>query len=245
MILKKSKIRAYQIIHSNNKRFFIKEYKDEGIEIDNLIRDEYQKGKKLCKLINYPEPLKVEKSKIFYEYIDIKCSLYDMLSKGIFDYLIIKKAGKFLKKIHENGIIFGDFTSSNIVITNDNKLFFIDASFSKYTNEYRVKFRKKNIYQDISLFLRDLQWIRPLNKPWLLLQRWKIKKAKRIFLLTYFTGNLEKFDKKKNMIMENRFCKTFLNHNQEHITDNIYRKYIWKLFINFVMLRNRWKYAKK
>jgi len=168
IIIKKNEKRDHRIVLSDKKIYFIKSYYEKDINISKLIKAEFMKGVHLSSIINYPKPLKIEGNSIIYEFIDIDCTLYDRINQGIFDYGFIRKAAKFLKKIHENNIIHGDFNTINIVITKKNKLYFIDASFSKYTNQYRVNFEDKNIYQDISLFLGFLKWIRPsLNKPWL------------------------------------------------------------------------------
>lgn len=239
--LTNTKKRAHKITYLKGESVFIKEYeKINEININKLIKEEYLKGKKLSKLINYPEPLKLEKNKIIYEFIEIKYSLYELLNIGKIDYPIIRRVAKVLRKIHDFGIIHGDFYTENIVITRNNKLYFIDASFSKYANNYRVEFDNKNIYQDISLFLVFLKWIRPLSFfPQLILKRKKLKKAELCFLNTYFKGNMQEFDSKRNAIMENFFYKIYYRYICEN--KRIYIKIIWKFLIKFLILINKKK----
>ena len=45
------------------------------------IVDEFEKGLKLNKIINYPKPISYDKNSIQYEGLEIKYSLYDLLKK--------------------------------------------------------------------------------------------------------------------------------------------------------------------
>lgn len=238
---KADKKRNYEIKLIKGKKVFIKEYKENITNIKNLLKQEYQKGIKLWQLINYPKPLKVVNNKIMYEYIDIKYSLYDRLNKGYFDFTYIEKVAKYLRKIHDNNIIHGDFNTANIVITNNKKLFFIDSSFSKYTNRNTVIFKNKDIYQDLSLFIYFLKWKRPLYSPWLFFQRKKIRRAIEVFLNAYFQNNPKNFNSIKNALMENRFFMSYLKSLKDKKNYRI-RLIIWKILIKFLIYRNRSKY---
>jgi len=46
------------------------------------IVDEFEKGLKLNKIINYPKPISYDKNSIQYEGLEIKYSLYDLLKKN-------------------------------------------------------------------------------------------------------------------------------------------------------------------
>lgn len=233
-----NKNRIHAIKYINNKKLFIKEYREVEIDLPKLIREEFQKGLELNKLINYPKPLAIKKNKIIYEFLDIKFSLADRLSEGKFDYTYFIKAAKFLRKIHNNNIVHGDFSLINIVITKDNRLYFIDASFSKFINQYKIIFRNKDIYQDISLFMRDLKWIRPLSKLWIIFQRKNIKKVEKCFLDIYFQGDIKQYDKFKCIRTENYFLKAYLKTIPEK---EIFRRLIWKILILFIIHFNKRK----
>ncbi len=80
---------------------------------------------KASKIINCPKP---EESDSFNE---IKMPL--IKGKKLSDNLekldwknICKEIGKSIAKLHDNNIIHGDLTTSNIILTEDNKLYFID-----------------------------------------------------------------------------------------------------------------------
>lgn len=83
---------------------------------------------KISSLINSPKPAKINEKKEFniikMPYIKGK-KLSENLEK--LDWKeICKKIGNQMAKIHDNNIIHGDLTTSNMILTNDNKLFFID-----------------------------------------------------------------------------------------------------------------------
>ena len=177
---------------------------------------------------------------IIYEFLDIKFSLFDLLNKGIFNYGLLKEVAISLRKIHERHLTHGDFNTANLVITKDNKLYFIDASFSEYNNNNKVFIEDFNIYQDISLLLFFIKWIRPL-RPWLLLQINQIKMSKNYFLYHYFNGSEFKFNSYRNAQMENKFSKSYLNYVMRN--KHFFSKILWKILLNFPILINRWKYA--
>jgi TP53 regulating kinase-like protein len=59
--------------------------------------------------------------------------------------------GRLIGRLHRNGIIHGDLTTSNMIISNDNKLFFIDFGLAEYSEELE----KRGV--DILLMKRALQ----------------------------------------------------------------------------------------
>ena len=240
IILRNNKKRYCKILITPDKKYFVKKYKDKISNIENLVKEEYKKGIELNSLINYPKPLSFEGRMIIYEFLDINFSLYDLLNKGIFNYDLLKEAAITLRKIHERHFIHGDFNTVNLVITKDNKLYFIDASFSEYNNENKVFFEDFNIYQDISLLLFFIKWIRPL-RPWFLLQRVQIKIAIQHFLYHYFKASEFKFDPNRNALMENRFSKGYLIYVKRN--KRFFSKISWILLMKFSILINRWKYG--
>lgn len=242
LIVKKT--RSYKIQNLNGKKIFVKKYAENRLNIKKLVEEEYEKGKKLSNIINYPKPLNYKNNTISYEFIEIKNTLFDVLNKGNLNYRHIKKIGEFLRIIHENGMIHGDLNTINIVITEDNKLFFVDASFSEYTNQNRVMFENLNIYQDISLFLIYIKWIRSLLRPWLLLLRKRIITLTNLFLESYFKDNLKEFNPRKNAKMENKFYENYLKsiRHRENFLEYL-NQIIWKRIMKLLILNNRWKFA--
>jgi len=81
---------------------------------------------KSSKLIHVPKVIEYEEEKIFMEFID------GMLVRDALDVAdkkqkkhILACIGEGIKKLHENSIIHGDLTTSNMILK-DNKLYFID-----------------------------------------------------------------------------------------------------------------------
>lgn len=118
------------IIHEND--FIIKDRIKKGYrhpELDKkIIRTRTRKEAKLLekasKLINAPNPIKTEFNEIEMPFIKGK-KLSEHLEE--LDYKkICKQIGNSIAKLHDNNIIHGDLTTSNMILTKDNKLYFID-----------------------------------------------------------------------------------------------------------------------
>jgi TP53 regulating kinase-like protein len=63
---------------------------------------------------------------------------------------IFRKLGKFISKLHQNGQIHGDITTSNIILTKEEKLFLIDFGLHEYSDSIEDK------SVDLHLFKRVL-----------------------------------------------------------------------------------------
>jgi TP53 regulating kinase and related kinases len=101
-------------------------------EIDEKLRKQRTKKEanlllKASQLINSPTPLKVEKMQIKMPLIKGKklSEIFDSLKKEE-QKKICLEIGKALAKLHDNDIIHGDLTTSNIILDGENKLWFID-----------------------------------------------------------------------------------------------------------------------
>ena len=164
------------------------------------IVDEFEKGLKLNKIINYPKPISYDKNSIQYEGLEIKYSLYDLLKKNKLVAGDFKKIGQYLRKMHDCNISHGDFTPSNVVFSKDDRIFFIDASFSRYNTNNEVQKSVGNIYDDISLMFMHLKASKPLYKLWLFFV--SNKKLKDAFWEGYLNKN-ETFDEIEYLNREN------------------------------------------
>jgi len=80
-------------------------------------------------LIPVPKIKEVEKNKLQLEYIKGK-KLSDHLDKLSNKNKIIQQAGEQTSILHDNNIIHGDLTTSNMILANNNKLYFIDFGLS-------------------------------------------------------------------------------------------------------------------
>lgn len=216
-------------------RLFTKYYFDSGDRAKIAL--EYEKGLKISSIINYPTPISFDQNSIQYEYIDIKFSLYDLLKSGKSkqaDYYMI---GKYLSIMHDNSVLHGDFTPINIVFDQEGKIYFIDASFSKYNNDNKVV-ECGDAYKDLSLFLMHLKLSKPLFKPWLFFQINKNKKHKIAFLRGYFKEkHLEEFNIKKYLIFENQFIRRNLRYHRDS-KQSFPVKMIWHLILNYNIVKN-------
>ena len=63
---------------------------------------------------------------------------------------LFEKIGKFIAKLHENGHVHGDITTSNMIITENNDLFLIDFGLHEYSDSIEDK------SVDLHLFKRVL-----------------------------------------------------------------------------------------
>lgn len=200
------KKRKYEI--NRERGIFIKHYLPEEIKDQNILLLEYEKGKLLSKIINYPSPIEVNDNMISYELINIKTSLIDLLKKVNVNFSIYEYIGKNLRKMHDYNIMHGDFSPKNIIFDESDKIWFIDASFSRHNTDGQILNSVDNIYKDISLFLMHLKISKPLYKPWLFFTFQRNKKIKQHFLRGYFK-NEENINKLKNLDQENYF---FMRH---------------------------------
>lgn len=123
------------------------------LEIDSSLRFSRTKTEskilqKLQKIINVPKLIKVTDYDIEMEYIDGK------QLKSVFDKRpeLAQHIGKNLTLMHENNIIHGDLTTSNIILKRDSELlYFIDFGLSF------MSARKEDKAVDIHLFKQSLE----------------------------------------------------------------------------------------
>ena len=109
-------------------------------ELDDKIRR--QRTKREEKLLNkarfsgvtVPKVIGSEDSKILMEFVEGK-KLKDVLNglpekkrKDVYE-----KIGKIVGLLHQNGIVHGDLTTSNFILTEDSKLFIVDFGLGKHS----------------------------------------------------------------------------------------------------------------
>lgn len=237
------KKRIHIIDKKNN--LFIKTYKPEELQDEDIIRMEYKKGIILSAIINYPKPLKIDNNSIYYELLDIKYSLFDLLVNGAkIDLNIFKEIGSVLRKMHDYNVIHGDFSPINIVFTKNNEIYFIDASFSCNNTKGKVLFEVYNIYHDISIFLMHLKVSKPLYKPWLFFLVKRDRNIKEYFLKGYF-GNVDNFDEEECLNMENCFMHDHIKKMNKLIPHKLIKILIMRFFIFLNKLEINKKYSKE
>ena len=107
-----------------------KSYRIKEIDL-KLRKTRTRKEAKLIKklnLINFPVPkfisLDDQDMKIFMQYI--KGDKLSNILENTDHITICSRIGLLMKTMHENDIIHGDLTTSNMILTKDNKLYFID-----------------------------------------------------------------------------------------------------------------------
>lgn len=116
-------------------------------EIDNRIRKQRTKAEKklllkASQIINCPKPLEnKDEYKIEIPYIKGK-----KLSESLDNFSLEKQkkifneVGKMIAKIHENNIIHGDLTTSNIILQDKkNKIYFIDFGLGFFSDKIEDK----------------------------------------------------------------------------------------------------------
>jgi len=96
---------------------------------------------KVSKIISVPKVIKLTKSEITLDYIN-----GDKLSENLDKYSdekskdVCKKIGESIAKLHENNIIHGDLTTSNMIYQNaEEKLYFIDFGLSFHSEKLEDK----------------------------------------------------------------------------------------------------------
>lgn len=112
-------------------------------EIDEKLRFRRTKAEakiinKLQNIINVPKIIKVDKENIIMEYVAGK-KLSDYLEE--LDYkTICKKLGQTLTKLHNENIIHGDLTTSNMILANkDKQIYLIDFGLGFHSQKIEDK----------------------------------------------------------------------------------------------------------
>lgn len=114
-------------------------------ELDNKIRKQRTKSEinlleKASKIINSVKPIKSgEKFSIEIPFIDGKKLSEHLDNFSLSEQKVIcKKIGESVARLHENNIIHGDLTTSNMILK-DNKVFFIDFGLGFISNKVEDK----------------------------------------------------------------------------------------------------------
>lgn len=128
-------------------------------ELDKRIRTErtLNEARALIKVksygLNVPQvyEIDVQNATIVMRYIEGKKlkSLMDKLDEGK-KQKFFKKIGQYIAILHKNGHIHGDITTSNIIITSNDRIFFIDFGLHEYSDTIEDK------SVDLHLFKRVL-----------------------------------------------------------------------------------------
>lgn len=82
----------------------------------------------------------VPKTTIIYEYIDgqkLK-NIIDEISKQEQERICIN-VGRSIGALHKNGLIHGDLTTSNMILTSESQIYFIDFGLSEHSSEIEQK----------------------------------------------------------------------------------------------------------
>ena len=137
---------AEAIISLNKNNQILKNRISKGYRLpilDNKIRKSRTKAEskiinKLKTIINVPKIISTDKENIIMEFIDGK-KLSQHLEK--LDYKkISKQIGESLTKLHNQDIIHGDLTTSNMILNNkDNKLYIIDFGLGFHSHKVEDK----------------------------------------------------------------------------------------------------------
>lgn len=95
---------------------------------------------KVRQIINVPKIKKVEESKITLDYIKGKklSDNLDKLPKKLAN-KVCKKIGESIAKLHDNNIIHGDLTTSNIILDKNNNVWFIDFGLGFHSERIEDK----------------------------------------------------------------------------------------------------------
>ncbi len=109
-------------------------------EIDEPLRKHRTKSeasmlRRASNLINVPKIISVTDDKITMEYIDAPV-LRDIMS--IVSSEVLSKVGKTVAKLHENNLIHGDLTTSNMLVK-DNRVFLIDFGLAEVKDSFEAK----------------------------------------------------------------------------------------------------------
>jgi len=147
VIYKKTKDSVITILkHRRDKKYRIAQLNE--LLISKRTRREAKVLKKLSNVINVPELIFCDKiSKIEMEFIS-GIKLRDILDNKI---ELAQKVGVMLAKMHDLDIIHGDLTTSNMILSEDKELFFIDFGLSQFSKRLEDK------AVDIHLFKQALE----------------------------------------------------------------------------------------
>ncbi|MEM3112933.1 MAG: KEOPS complex kinase/ATPase Bud32 [Candidatus Pacearchaeota archaeon] len=114
-------------------------------ELDKKIRVKRTKTEaklmeKASRIINVPKIKKIEESKIILDYIQGKklSTWLDKLQKNLANETC-KKIGQSIAKLHDNNIIHGDLTTSNIILDKNNQVWFIDFGLGFHSERIEDK----------------------------------------------------------------------------------------------------------
>jgi TP53 regulating kinase-like protein len=79
--------------------------------------------------------------------------LRDVIRSGSIDRSCkgLRDVGRYVGRMHSIGVVHGDLTTSNVIITPDNIAYLIDFGLSKFSN------RVEDMATDIHLFIRSLE----------------------------------------------------------------------------------------
>jgi Kae1-associated kinase Bud32 len=157
-ILSQVKFNSIKVL---SKKRIAKKYRDK--KLDEKIRKKRTRQeakilRELTSVVFVPSVLNVNENncEIIMEFIEGKV-LKEIIEKK---QDLCKEAGKEIKKIHEQGIIHGDLTSSNILFS-DNKLFFIDFGLGYFSQKIEDK------ATDLIVFKKTFQATHPsISKGW-------------------------------------------------------------------------------
>ncbi|MBY9018777.1 MAG: Kae1-associated serine/threonine protein kinase [Candidatus Lokiarchaeota archaeon] len=139
------------------KQRYPKKYRIEPIDKQIRVARTLNEARALIKVKNYglnvPQVFEIDvnTSTIIMKYIEGE-KLKDLIS--VFDdgkkNKIFYDIGRFIAKLHQNGHIHGDITTSNIIITPNDEIFFIDFGLHEYSDSIEDK------SVDLHLFKRVL-----------------------------------------------------------------------------------------
>ncbi len=134
-----------------------KKYREESLDYSIRTTRTLNEGRALIKLkeegINVPQVFEIdtEKALIIMKYVEghkLKEIMYKLKKSEKLD--IFYNIGQQVAKLHINGHVHGDITTSNIIVTEKNQIFFIDFGLHEYSDSIEDK------SVDIHLFKRVL-----------------------------------------------------------------------------------------
>lgn len=171
-----------------HKKRICKKYRIPEIDIPlrkQRTRKEAKLLEKLKNIIQVPKLIKVneEKTEIIMQYIKGK-KLSENLDKLKNKNMIMKQAGKEIKILHNNNIIHGDLTTSNMILA-ENKIYIIDFGLSFHSARIEDKavdihllkqaLEAKHFLHYKQLFSSFLSGYKPKNKTLILQQLRKVE----------------------------------------------------------------------
>ncbi len=120
------------------KSYRIKELDDKITKLRT--RAEAKLIERVSSVVNVPKVISSsEKDKtIVMSYVKGK-KISDVLDLSKNSLFIVKSIGESVSKIHDNNIIHGDLTTSNMILDKDNNVFFVDFGLSFYSEKFEDK----------------------------------------------------------------------------------------------------------